>query len=41
MGGVVYNDYDDTAGLRGYVQPNKYTHTHTHTHKRKELRAYK
>ena len=32
MGGVVLNDYDDTAGLHGYVQPNKYTHTHTHTH---------
>ena len=23
---------DDRAGLRGYVQFNKYTHTHTHTH---------
>ena len=22
----------DRAGLRGYVQFNKYTHTHTHTH---------
>ena len=22
----------DKAGLRGYVQFNKYTHTHTHTH---------
>ena len=22
---------DDRAGLRGYVQFNKYTHTHTHT----------
>ena len=32
---VVYNDSDDRAGLRGYVQFNKYkyirTHTHTHT----------
>ena len=24
---------NDRAGLRGYVQFNKYTHTHTHTHK--------
>ena len=24
------NDYDDRAGLRGYVQFNKYTHTHIH-----------
>ena len=29
---MAYNDYDDRAGLRGYVQFNKYTHTHTHTH---------
>ena len=29
---VVQNDYDDRAGLRGYVQFNKYTHTHTYTH---------
>ena len=28
---VAYNDYDDRAGLRGYVQFNKYKHTHTHT----------
>ena len=27
---VAYNDKDDRAGLRGYVQFNKYTHTHTH-----------
>ena len=27
---VEYNDYDDRAGLRGYVQFNKYIHTHTH-----------
>ena len=26
----VYNDSDDRAGLRGYVQFNKYTHTRTH-----------
>ena len=24
---VAYNDWDDRAGLRGYVQFNKYTHT--------------
>ena len=29
---VGYNDYDDRAGLRGYVPFNKYTHAHTHTH---------
>ena len=28
---VALNDLDDRAGLRGYVQFNKYTHTHTHT----------
>ena len=28
---VALNDLDDKAGLRGYVQFNKYTHTHTHT----------
>ena len=28
---VAYNDYHDRAGLRGYVQCNKYTHTQTHT----------
>ena len=27
---VAYNDQDDRAGLRGYVQFNKYAHTHTH-----------
>ena len=27
---VAYNDYDDRAGLRGYVQFNKYIHTKTH-----------
>ena len=27
---VAYNDQDTRAGLRGYVQLNKYTHTHTH-----------
>ena len=26
---------NDRAGLRGYVQLNKYTHTHTHTHTHK------
>ena len=26
---VTYNDYDDRAGLRGYVQFNKYIHTVT------------
>ena len=25
---VAYKDEDDRAGLRGYVQFNKYTHTH-------------
>ena len=28
---MAQNDWDDRAGLRGYVQFNKYTHTHTHT----------
>ena len=28
---MAYNDLDDRAGLRGYVQFNKYIHTHTHT----------
>ena len=34
---VVFNDYDDMAGLRDYVQFNKYIpyihtrYTHTHT----------
>ena len=27
---AAYNDKDDRAGLRGYVQFNKYTYTHTH-----------
>ena len=27
---VAYNDYDDRAGLRGYVQFNKYTYIHTY-----------
>ena len=26
------NTHTHRAGLRGYVQFNKYTHTHTHTH---------
>ena len=26
---VVQNDSDDRAGLRGYVQLNKYTYIHT------------
>ena len=34
---VAQNDWDDRAGLRGYVQFNKYTHTHTHTHKQVSL----
>ena len=29
---VAYNDSDDRAGLRGYVQFNKYTQTHIHTY---------
>ena len=29
---VAQNAQDDRAGLRGYVQFNKYTHTYTHTH---------
>ena len=28
---VAWNDYDDRAGLRDYVQFNKYTHTLTQT----------
>ena len=27
---VAYNDSDDGAGLRGYVQFNKYTYIHTY-----------
>ena len=26
---VAYNDKDDRAGLRGYVEFNKYTYIHT------------
>ena len=26
---VAWSDFDDRAGLRGYVQFDKYTHTHT------------
>ena len=29
---IPWYDQDDRAGLRGYVQFNKYIHTHTHTH---------
>ena len=29
---VAYNDSDDRAGLRGYVQFNKYTYIHTYIH---------
>ena len=29
---VAYNDSDDSAGLRGYVQFNKYTYIHTYIH---------
>ena len=28
---MVYDDNDDRAGLRGYVQLSKYTQTHSHT----------
>ena len=28
---VAYNDSDDRAGLRGYVQFNKYIHSYIHT----------
>ena len=28
---VTYNNEDDRAGLRGYLQCNKYTHMHIHT----------
>ena len=38
---VAYNDSDDRAGLRGYVQFNKYTYIHTYipltVHKAPEL----
>ena len=27
---VAYNDSDDRAGLRGYVQFNRYTYIHTY-----------
>ena len=30
---VAQNDLDDRAGLRGYVQFNKYTYIHTYIHK--------
>ena len=29
---VAYNDSDDRAGLRGYVQFNKYTYIHPYIH---------
>ena len=29
---VAWNDSDDRAGLRGYVQFNKYTYIHTYIH---------
>ena len=29
---VAQNDSDDRAGLRGYVQFNKYTYIHTYIH---------
>ena len=29
---VAYNNSDDRAGLRGYVQFNKYTYIHTYIH---------
>ena len=29
---VASNDSDDRAGLRGYVQFNKYTYVHTYIH---------
>ena len=29
---VAYNDSDDRAGLRGYVQLNKYTYIHAYIH---------
>ena len=29
---AAYNDSDDRAGLRGYVQFNKYTYIHTYIH---------
>ena len=35
---VAYNDWDDRAGLRGYVL-NKYTHTCTHTHTLERINA--
>ena len=28
----IQNDSDDRAGLRGYVQFNKYTYIHTYVH---------
>ena len=30
---VAYNDSDDRAGLRGYVQFNKYTYIHAYATK--------
>ena len=30
---VAYNDSDDRAGLRGYVQFNKYTYIQTYIHR--------
>ena len=30
---MVYSDYGDRAGLRGYVQLSKHTHKHSHTNK--------
>ena len=32
---VAYNYWDDRAGLRGYVQLNKYTYVHTYSCRRR------
>ena len=36
---VAKNDYDDRAGLRGYVHFNKYTHARTHTSEHNDVRT--
>ena len=37
---VAYIDSDDRAGLRGYVQFNKYTYIHVHTYIHTYIHAY-
>ena len=38
---VAQNDHDDRAGLRGYVQFNKYTYIHTYIHTWRQVESEK